>query len=458
MMRVSLPQLAEVVGAQVVPDKARCQIERVSTDTRTLGEGALFVALVGERFDGHDFIAQAEQAGASALLVSRPVESTLPQLRVQDTLLALGQLGAYWRQQVNPYCVALTGSVGKTSVKEMTASIFALAGETLATRGNLNNTIGVPLTLLELTPAHRYAVIEMGANHQGEIRYTSSLVQPDVAMINNIQPAHLEGFGGIEGVAKAKCEIFEYLADDGKAVVNLDDDHCEKVLATVAERDVIRFSSRQVADIWADNVTRDPLSGSYHFLLHRGEASVPVQLPVPGRHQVDNALAAAALASAADLSLDLIAEGLRATPQVPGRTQFYRLSATLTVVDDSYNANLASTKAALDLLSEQAGQTLLVFGDMGELGEDAESHHRLVGEYAAEKGIDYLLTVGTLSAFATETFAGAEHFSGHGELIARLESLVSQTDAPLTVLIKGSRSARMEQIVSALRERFWEST
>ncbi len=458
MMRVELRQLAEVVGGELPPADAAVQIERISTDTRTLGPGALFVALIGERFDAHDFVDQAERAGASALLVSRPVQSALPQLRVQDTLLALGQLGAFWRQRVNPYCVALTGSVGKTSVKEMAASIFAQAGETLATRGNLNNEIGVPLTLLELTPEHRYAVIEMGANHQGEIRYTSSLVQPDVAMINNIQPAHLEGFGGIQGVARAKCEIFEYLAEGGKAVVNLDDDHCDTVLAAVAQREVIRFSSRQVADIWADEITRDPLSGCYHFRLHRGEAEVQLQLPVPGRHQVDNALAAAALASAADLSLEQIAQGLRATPQVPGRTQFHRLSATLTVVDDSYNANLASTRAALDLLAEQAGLTLLVFGDMGELGEDAQAHHRQVGEYAAEKGIDYLLTVGTLSAFATEAFAGAEHFSGQEELIARLESLLMQVDAPLTVLIKGSRSARMEQIVSALRERFWEST
>ncbi|GAA4900561.1 UDP-N-acetylmuramoyl-tripeptide--D-alanyl-D-alanine ligase [Ferrimonas pelagia] len=456
MIARTLSQLAATLGG-TVQGEGEVMIERISTDTRALGQGALFVALIGERFDGHDFAQAALEAGASALLVSRPLAIALPQILVADTELALGQLGAWLRRSVDPYCVALTGSVGKTSVKEMAAAIFALQGATLATKGNLNNTIGVPLTLLELTEAHRYAVLELGANHAGEIRYTSSLVKPDVALINNIQPAHLEGFGGIEGVARAKAEIFESLAPDGIAVINLDDDHSARLLEAVADKAVLRFSSRDVADLWASEITRGALGG-YRFVLNRGQAKVSVELPVPGRHQVDNALAAAALASAAEIELSVIAQGLSQTPQVPGRTQFYRINQQLTVVDDSYNANLASTRAAIDLLAEQAGVTILVFADMGELGEAAQAHHRQVGEYASEKGIDRLLTVGTLSAFAADAFVGAEHFPGQKELLARLEAAIDAINAPMTILIKGSRSARMEQTVAALRERFGESS
>ncbi|SHH98688.1 UDP-N-acetylmuramoyl-tripeptide--D-alanyl-D-alanine ligase [Ferrimonas marina] len=454
MITQSLAQLTEVVGGRLIGTDV--EIERVNTDSRRLQPGDLFVALVGERFDGHDFVASAAEAGASAVLVSRELDSSLPQILVEDTLMALGQLGAWLRREVNPYSVALTGSVGKTSVKEMAAAIFAQAGETLATRGNLNNTIGVPLTLLELEPQHRFGVFELGANHAGEIRYTSSLVRPDVALINNIQPAHLEGFGGMDGVYRAKSEIFEYLAADGKAVVNLDDDRADDLLALLEDRDVIRFSSETVADVWAEQVEPGNF-GHYRFNLHRGEHCVPVQLPVAGRHQVNNALAAASLASAAELSLELIAAGLANTPEVAGRNQFHKITDQLTVVDDSYNANLASTRAAIDLLAQQNGVTLLVFGDMGELGDSAEAHHREVGRYAAQKGIDYLLTTGTLSGFAAEQFEGAEHLDDQPELIRQLVRRIQGIQAPTTILIKGSRSARMEQVVAALREQFGDN-
>ncbi|WP_298443242.1 UDP-N-acetylmuramoyl-tripeptide--D-alanyl-D-alanine ligase [uncultured Ferrimonas sp.] len=452
MISTPLTTIAAALGAEMIGASGG-QIERVSTNSRALGAGDLFVALVGERFDAHDFIAQAEAAGAAAVLVSRPVETTLPQLLVDDTTLALGQLAAWLKQQLNPYAVALTGSVGKTSVKEMTAAIFALAGTTLATKGNLNNTIGVPLTLLELSGAERYAVVELGANAPGEIRYTSSLVQANAALINNIQPAHLEGFGGIDGVAAAKSEIFEALQPDGIAIINLDDNYADYLQAQAAEQPLLRFSSRQVADIWADEIQRDS-SGCYRFTLHCGELSQPVSLPLPGRHQVDNALAAASLAHCAELDLALIAKGLSQAPTVPGRTQIHSLSPTLTVIDDSYNANLASTKAGIDLLAEMATTTVLLFGDMGELGSSTESHHRQVGQYALDKGIDHLLTVGTVSGFAAAAFGSKAHFTDQQALLEHLLVWLEQATAPVTVLIKGSRSARMENLLTALRQQF----
>ncbi|MBY6187802.1 UDP-N-acetylmuramoyl-tripeptide--D-alanyl-D-alanine ligase [Marinobacter hydrocarbonoclasticus] len=454
MIPVSLSTLAEAVGGQWTGEDVT--VSRVNTDSRALTQGDLFLALVGERFDGHEFVAQAEAAGAAALLVSRPVESPLPQIRVDDTLLALGQLGAWLRQSLNPVCLAITGSVGKTSVKEMTAAIFAQLGPTLATRGNLNNTIGVPLTLLELQPEHQYAILELGANHAGEIRYTSSLVQPQAALVNNIRGAHLEGFGGIEGVARAKSEIYEHLGDEGVAIVNLDEEWAPWLLEQLGDQNRLTYSSQDSADVWASALSRDA-NGCYHFLLHRGEAEVLVRLPLPGRHQVDNALAAAALATAADVSLEQIASGLAQAPAVAGRTQFMTLSAALTLIDDSYNANAASTMAAIDLMAERDGRSLLVFGDMGELGEAAEQEHRSVGRYAKEKGIDRLLTVGTLSRFAAQEHDAARHFGDQSELLPVLQAELLALEGPVTVLIKGSRSARMENLARALSDKFGEN-
>lgn len=454
MIPVSLSTLTEAVGGTL--NGADITVERIGTDTRALASGDLFLALVGERFDGHEFVAQAEAAGAAALLVSRPVDSPLPQILVEDTLMALGQLGAWLRQSLAPTCLAITGSVGKTSVKEMAAAIFSQLGPTLATRGNLNNTIGVPLTLLELEPQHRFAILELGANHAGEIRYTSSLVQPMAALINNIRGAHLEGFGGIEGVARAKSEIYEHLTENDTAIVNLDDEWAPWLLEQLGDQNRLTYSSQNSADVWASALSRDH-NGCYHFLLHRGEAEVLVRLPLPGRHQVDNALAAAALATAADVSLEQIASGLALAPTVAGRTQFYALRAEITLIDDSYNANAASTMAAIDLMAEREGSTLLVFADMGELGEEAETEHRRVGRYAREKGIDRLLTVGTLSRFAAQEHDAARHFGDQAELLPDLKAELATLSGPVTVLIKGSRSARMENVARALRDEFGEN-
>ncbi|MBY5992116.1 UDP-N-acetylmuramoyl-tripeptide--D-alanyl-D-alanine ligase [Ferrimonas balearica] len=454
MIPVSLQTLAQAVGGTL--EGADRTVTRVTTDSRQLSEGDLFVALVGERFDGHEFADQAAEAGAAALLVSRKLDSPLPQILVADTLMALGQLGAWLRHALNPLCLAITGSVGKTSVKEMTAAILAQQGPTLATRGNLNNTIGVPLTLLELKPEHRFAVLELGANHAGEIRYTSSLVAPKAALINNIRGAHLEGFGGIEGVARAKSEIYEHLDEDGVAIVNLDDERAPWLLEQLGEQNRMTYSSQDSADLWASAISRDH-SGCYHFLLHRGEAQALVRLPLPGRHQVDNALAAAALATAADVSLEAIATGLALAPTVAGRTQFYPLKDEVTLIDDSYNANVSSTHAAIDLMSERPGSRVLVFGDMGELGDEAEAQHREVGRYAEEKEIDRLLTVGTLSRFAAETHSAATHFGEQAELLPALLTELAALPRPVTVLIKGSRSARMEKVAKALRDEIGEN-
>ncbi len=457
MISVSLAQLASILGATLhgisESEAAQQPVCHVQTNSRELQAGDLFVALVGARFDAHQFLEQALAAGAGAALVSRPQAIALPQLVVADTTLALGQLGAWVKQQLHPFTVALTGSVGKTSVKEMTAAIFQQAAPTLATKGNLNNTIGAPLTLLELTPAHQYAVIELGANAPGEIRYTANLVQPDAALINNVQPAHLEGFGSLEGVAAAKSEIFEALGENGTAIINLDDDYADFMLNACAQHQKVCFSSQVPADLWASQLQANA-AGCYRFLLNVGTEQVAVQLPLPGRHQVNNALAAASLAYCAKLPLATIVRGLAQAPIVPGRTEVHRLTERLMVIDDSYNANLASTKAGIDTLAHYPGKTALLFGDMGELGHRTEADHAAVGEYARQKGIDRLYTVGTVSALATQAFGTDCHFADQQSLQQQLFTWLESESEPVTILIKGSRSARMEHYVAALRQQF----
>lgn len=452
MIKLTFSQLATIVDGRLVGSDA--SFDSVFTDSRKPLASGLFIALKGDNFDGHHYV-DSLSGQAAAALVSSEQETMLPQVVVTDTRVALGKLGAWLCAQVAPYRIAITGSVGKTSVKEMTASVFALAGNTLATAGNFNNDLGVPLTLLRLEPEHEYGVFELGANHIGEIDYTSNLVKPNVAMINNIQAAHLEGFGSIEGVLNAKTEIFNHLVDSGHAVVNLDDHKAGAIIERLANHQVITFSSRQRADLMATNI--GPVChGCYQFSLNRGSKSVDVTLPVIGRHQVDNALAAAALATAAGLSLELIAKGLERMQPVKGRMRPVTLTPSLTILDDSYNASIAATEAALDALAECEGITALAFGDMGELGEDAEQLHRQVGEYATKKGIDQVFCVGTLSRSVAEVHPSARHFDSQSELHQAIIEWLHGQQQPVTLLVKGSRSAAMERVIDALGTHFGE--
>lgn len=449
MIRVSLQTLADALNAELVG--ADTQIDSVTTDTRQITSGCLFVALKGEKFDAHDFAADAVKAGAGALLVSKRLPVEVPQLVVADTRIALGQLGGWVRQQVPARVVGLTGSSGKTSVKEMTAAILRECGNVLYTAGNFNNDIGVPLTLLRLTAEHDFAVIEMGANHPGEIGYTTALARPETALINNLSAAHLEGFGSLAGVARAKGEIFEGLPENGIAVVNAESNDWPNWQQKLTGKTVWQFSSAQNEgiDFNATGVRLSPLNTA--FTLHSPKGSIDVSLPVPGRHNIANALAAAALALSVGASLENVRAGLKTLQSVKGRLFPIALSEGKTLLDDSYNANVGSMTAAAQVLSEMPGYRVMAVGDMAELGAESESCHRQVGEAIRAAGIDKVFSIGHDSRIISDVSGCGEHLEDKAALTARLTSLLSE-HAVITVLIKGSRSAAMEQVVRALQE------
>jgi len=449
MIPVSLQKLTDVLSAELFGNDT--QIDAVTTDTRQITPGCLFIALKGENFDAHDFAADAVKAGAAALIVSKRLPVEAPQLVVADTRIALGKLGAWVRQQVPARVVALTGSSGKTSVKEMTAAILRQCGNVLYTAGNFNNDIGAPLTLLRLTPEHDFAVVELGANHQGEIAYTTELTRPQTALVNNLSAAHLEGFGSLAGVAKAKGEIFDGLPADGIAIINADSNDWPHWQARIGNKTVWRFSpdAAEGVDFYASNVTINAFNTT--FTLHSPQGQIDISLPLPGRHNVANALAAAALALSVGATLKVVREGLSSLQAVKGRLFPVRLAEGKTLLDDSYNANVGSMTAAAQVLAEMPGYRVMALGDMAELGDESEACHREVGEAIRLAGIDKVLTVGHFSRAISDASGCGEHLQDKAAVTARLASLLSE-HAVITVLIKGSRSAAMEQVVRALQE------
>lgn len=448
MIPVSLKTLAEISGGTL--HGSDLILNEVTTDTRKVTPGSLFVALVGERFDAHDFAADAIASGAQALLVSKHLPLSVPQVVVADTRIAFGKLAAWVRQQSKARVVALTGSSGKTSVKEMTAAILRECGETLYTAGNLNNDIGVPMTLLRLAPQHQYAVIELGANHQGEIAYTTELTRPESALVNNLAAAHLEGFGSLAGVAKAKGEIFNGLPANGTAILNADSNDWPHWQNNLHGKRVWRFSPQAAESDFSVRDVRMGVDGT-HFTMQTPGGDIAITLPLPGRHNIANALAAAALALSIDAPLSAIQRGLKNLQAVPGRLFPIRLSEHQLLLDDSYNANVGSMTAAAQVLGEMPGYRVMVVGDMAELGDEAEQCHREVGLAAKAAGVDRVLSVGELSAYMSESSGVGEHFATKTALTERLRTLLSE-HRELTVLIKGSRSAAMEQVVQNLQE------
>lgn len=448
MIPVTLQQIATIVNGRLIGED--CTINAVTTDTRKVTAGCLFVALQGERFDAHDFAAQAVEQGAAALLISREVSTHAPAVLVEDTRLAFGHLAAWVRQQVPARVVALTGSSGKTSVKEMTAAILRQCGNTLYTAGNLNNDIGVPMTLLRLTPEYDYAVIELGANHQGEIAWTVSLTRPEAALVNNLAAAHLEGFGSLAGVAKAKGEIFGGLSATGTAIVNADNNDLVNWKATIGDRTTWSFSPDHAgSDFTARNLKITTEGTAFTLVTPQGE--VGVLLPLPGRHNIANALAASALATAVGAPLSAIKAGLAELKAVPGRLFPIILAANKLLLDDSYNANVGSMSAAAQVLGDMPGYRVMIVGDMAELGPDSDDCHRQVGEAARHAGIDTVLSVGTLSRTISNASGHGQHFDNKQDLIARAQELIAQHGV-ITLLVKGSRSAAMEEVVHALQE------
>ncbi|MDX1593624.1 MAG: UDP-N-acetylmuramoyl-tripeptide--D-alanyl-D-alanine ligase [Gammaproteobacteria bacterium] len=446
---LELRDAAELIGGRL--QGAGPGFRGVSTDSRSVRAGSLFVALRGERFDGHDHVGAAFAGGAVAALVERDVPGHGPLLRVDDTVAALGRLAAGWRARFDLPLIGITGSTGKTTVKEMAATMLGRGGPVLATRGNLNNHIGLPLTLLELGPSHRAAVIEMGANHTGEIAYLTGLARPTVGVVTNAGPVHLEGFGTVAGVARGKGELFAGLAATGTAVINVDDPHAGLWHELAADRRILTFGIEADADVTTDPgeiAESDGLHPRLRFPLATPLGSITAELPLAGRHNVANALAATAAAMVAGADLDAVRDGLAATPAVPGRLQGVPGPGGALIIDDTYNANPTAFAAAIELLATRPGQRWLAVGDMAELGDDAPRWHAWVGDQARARGIDRLLAVGTLAARA------AESFGERGEVYADQEALVGvlrdELGAGTTLLVKGSRSAHMERVVEAL--------
>lgn len=448
MIQMTLAQMVKILGLKTVP--VDLKIQGLSIDTRTLQSGNLFIALPGEQVDGHDFINEAYKKGAAAALVTRHVESELPQLLVADAVAAMGTLGSAWRHQFSIPFIAVTGSNGKTTLKNMLAAILVAAcdgndAHVLATRGTLNNHLGLPLTLARLNQQHRFAVIEMGMNHFGEIAYLTQLTHPTVAVITNAASAHLEGVGDVAGVARAKAEIFAGLPQDGTAVLNRDDAFFTFWREQIGAHRYLTFGFHPDADVSA---TLHETAHTQHLQLHTPKGEVEINLPLLGKHNVLNTLAAVTAALAIDIDLKAIKTGLENIQPAPGRLQLHTLANGVNIIDDTYNANPFSLEAAVNTLATFAGKKILVLGDMKELGSEAKSLHQAAGKVIRQAGIDYLFTYGELSANTAQTFGeGAYHFSEQEKLVSALKPFLhNQT----TILVKGSRSMRMEKVVITL--------
>jgi len=484
MIAISFSTLAKVTKGQLVAQESQKElsIEQLVTDSRAITANSdlatAFLALKGPNFDGHRFAEQVIDQGCQLLIVDHHLANIeargVAQLVVKDTRIALGEIAAFVKAQVAPKTVGITGSSGKTTVKEMVAAILSRLGNVLATNGNFNNDIGVPLTLLRLEPHHDFAVIEMGANHIGEIAYTTGLTKPDVAVINNIAAAHLEGFGDLCGVARAKGEIFSGLGDNGVALYNQDTQYTSKWQWRLTDKTVRTFSCansspKSQANCYSEGVTLDS-NGCASFTLQTEQGSKAISLTIPGKHNVCNAVAAASIALEFGASLEDIRLGLVQMQPVKGRLNLHHITdhdsgCKIKLIDDSYNANLESAKAAAQLLSTYPGKQILILGDMGELGNEARSYHQEVGEYAKDLAVNTLLSLGVLSQSASDAFAkgntnneNSQHFNQRELLVSYLTALIAeQLTAGLqdiAILVKGSRSAHMENVVKDIIQWF----
>lgn len=448
MSAMQLGHLATIAAGQLVG--ADGTFTSVSTDTRTLQPGALFVALSGPNFDGHDFVSAAVDRQAAAALVARPVPLDIPQVVVADPLAALSRFALAWRRHFSIPVIGVTGSNGKTTTKEIIGAILSQLGPCLVTRGNLNNHIGVPLMLLELTADHRFAVIEMGANHLGEIAHLASIAEPTIGVVTNAGAAHLEGFGSLDAVASGKGELFKALPANGVAVVNADDKYAAQWRDNRAADTLFTFGFEQPANFTAHKVQASGDEGGFKidFELVTPFGARRASLGLGGLHNLRNALGAAAAAAAAGAALDDLVAGLARVRAVAGRLELKPALNGAFLVDDSYNANPSSLKAGLDTFKSFGGARWLILGDMMELGDSADELHAEVGRYAKQAGITRLLAIGKRSHFAVAAFGeGARWFADMDALIAAARSALAPGVA---VLIKGSRSNRLERVTNAL--------
>ena len=454
MIKLSTVQLAQILQAKLIGDE-NVQVEEINTDTRKSVSNSLFFALKGEKFDAHQYLDQAVSQGALALVVQQENSSILvPQLVVKDTRIALGELAKWLREKINPRTVAMTGSSGKTTVKEMTASILqhtaADSEAVLFTNGNFNNDIGVPLTVLRLTEKHRFAVIELGANHQNEINYTTKLVQPNAALINNIAPAHLEGFGSLAGVVQAKGEIYRGLTKNGVAIINAEHNHLDIWQKEISNHAIQYFNGK---DYSVKNVQGNEQGSTFTLVSPQGE--IDISLPYLGEHNVKNALAATALAMNVGATLADVKAGLEQRSQVKGRLFPIQVTPNLLLLDDTYNANKDSLCAAIDVLKSYDAFLILCVADMKELGENSLAIHREVGQYINLVNLDLVCSYGNESAVISEAVSG-KHFTDKTEMVDFLVPLIEnqlQQNKKVVVLGKGSRSMKMEDVIYSLKDK-----
>ena len=443
-MQLQLSQLADLLGCDTPISDVL--VQGTVIDSRKVMQSNLFIALQGEHVDGHDYIALARQSGASAALVSEKQDDKLPQLVVADVVQAFGLIAKYWRQQCATKVVAVTGSNGKTTVKEMVAAILKQCGSVVATLGNLNNELGVPLTLTRLDKTTDYAVIEMGANHPGEIAQLVKLADPQVAVINNVASAHLEGFGDLAGVAKAKAEIFTGLTKQGVGVFNADMAFAEDWKQLLANKEYISFALENNADIMAKDCQLGAVSS--HFMVALDDVLHYINLPLPGLHNVANALAAIAVTSALNIPVTSIVKGLSTVQGAPHRLQLHRGIEHSQLIDDSYNANPDSYQQALAALNAFPGKHWLILGDFAELGTECEQIHHQMGLTARESGVEQLFTVGEMSEQASNSFGdGARHFTNINDLQQVLQRELTEG---VTCLIKGSRFMQLDKLADVL--------
>jgi UDP-N-acetylmuramoyl-tripeptide--D-alanyl-D-alanine ligase len=443
-MNILLSQLCHWLDLPKPATEIECH--SISIDSRRMEPSALFIAIQGENFDGHQFLEAAKEKGALAAIVSAPLQTTLPTLLVNDTRQALGKIAKKWREQRSLPVIAVTGSCGKTGTKSMIAQILECAGDTIATEGTLNNDIGLPLTILKLAK-HDYAVFELGANHLGEIAYLADIAQPTVSVITNVAAAHLEGFISLEGVAQEKSAIYQALSPSGIAILNNDDQYSDFFREVIGKRKIVTFSTKQKADFYASDIQLDAEMRP-RFILETPEGRCPIHLSLIGTHQVPNALAAAAACFSAGISLENIQKGLTHATPIYKRLVIKKGKQGTTIIDDSYNANPLSVSAALEVLAHYPHETLAVLGDMGELGSATEESHRDIGKKAKQLGIHALYTIGKFGHYTAEAFGkGGQHFENKPMLIAAIQSVLKNN---MAILVKGSRSAKMEEVVDSL--------
>ncbi|MGP1939024.1 MAG: UDP-N-acetylmuramoyl-tripeptide--D-alanyl-D-alanine ligase [Arsenophonus sp. ET-DL9-MAG3] len=458
MISISLKQLACVTEGVLyqINDYYRDNlwINVITTDTRYRKINSLFIALKGKNFDGHHFIEEAICSGAKALLVDHPLPVSFPQIIVENTRLAMGKLAAWIRLQSKAKVIGLTGSSGKTSVKEMVANILSYYTRTLFTHGNFNNDIGVALTLFRLMRKHQYIVIEMGANHIGEIKYATNIIKPNSVLVNNLFAAHLEGFSSLAGVSKAKGEIFQGLAKKGIAVINLASHDWKNWRSDFTQQQTIwRFSiiKNQQADFYAKNIFIKSIGSK--FELHTPIGVVSILLPLPGKHNIANALAASALAISVGATLKQVSFGLLHTKPILGRLYPVKLAPGKLILDDTYNANIGSMISAVNVLSKMPGYRILVVSDMKELGDKTDIYHKKVGDIVRQMKFDKVFSVGKQSAIISQQSGCGEHFIFKKKLIANLILLIQEHEI-ISILVKGSQNTEMKEIIFSLKEYF----